>query len=98
MFASQPVNDSHDKTGSHRLGTSDADFPHRRISEKLDVLDALPQLVEDRQSSLDERAAVLRRLDAMGASVQERHSERMLQVSDRPRYRRLRGAEPLSGL
>src|SRR5262249_9277845 len=70
----------------------------RRIGEELDVLHALAQLVEHGDASPDDGLAVLRRRDAPGAAFEQPHAERMLEIGDRARDRRLRGAESLRRL
>ena len=50
--------------------------PAAGSAEEFDVLDALLQLVEDGDPALEQRATVLRRLDALWAAIEERHAER----------------------
>src|SRR5262249_31581969 len=55
----------------------------------LDVLDALPQLVEDRSDSFDERLAVGRWLDALPAAIEQPDTHRPLQLGNGVRNRGL---------
>jgi hypothetical protein len=81
-----------------RLRAADTQFARRRIGEKFDVPDPLPELVEHGEAAPDDRLAVLRRLDAPGAALEQPHAERMLEIGDRARDCRLRGAETLRRL
>jgi hypothetical protein len=60
-----------------------------RVLDGLDFPDPLPEFIEDGDASLDECAAIRRRLDAFGAAVEERHAKSVLHVGDGPRDGRL---------
>src|SRR5262249_2028389 len=79
-------------------GASDAKLAGGGIGEKLDILDALAELVEHGDAAPDDGVAVLRRLDAPRAALEQAHAERMLEVGGRPRDGRLRRAEALRRL
>src|SRR5262249_32215619 len=68
-----------------------------RISEKLDVLDALAQLVERGKPALEQGLAIGRRLDPLAAAIEQADAERTLQVSDRLRYDRVRDRQAFGG-
>jgi hypothetical protein len=69
-----------------------------RIGKKLDVLDPLPEFVEDGDAAPDDGTAVLRRLDSPRTALEKTHAERPFQVGDGARDRRLGRAEALRGL
>ena len=52
----QPADDHRKKTHRHRIGATDAQFAHGRISQELDLFDALSQLVEDGDPMLEQGA------------------------------------------
>jgi hypothetical protein len=86
-------NDPNFRNGRSR---SDVYFSHCRVLDSLDFPDPLPQFIEDCDASLDECTAIRRRLDAFGATIEERHAKRVLHVGDGPRDgglgdRKLRG-------
>src|SRR5438128_457277 len=53
-----------------------------RVRDGLDLLDPLQELIKDSDASLDESAAGRRRLDALGAAIEERDTKRVLHVGD----------------
>jgi hypothetical protein len=61
----------------------------RRISQKLDFVHTLPNLVENRDTALEKRPSVQRGLDAACAAIEEANSERTLQLRNRLGCRRL---------
>ena len=65
------------------MAASDPHFPSSRVGEKLDVLHALAQLIEDGGPAIEQRATVLGRLDPLAVAVEQAHAERMLQFRDR---------------
>jgi hypothetical protein len=94
----EPVDHGQDRTGRDRLRTSDAELSRRRIGKKLDVLNALPEFIEDGDAAPDDGTAVLRRLDSPRAALKKKHAERAFQVGDGARDGRLGRAEALRGL
>jgi hypothetical protein len=72
---------------------SHAYLSHRRIGKRRDVLNALPQFVEHCDASLDQRAAIRRRLYALPAAVEQAHAEGVFQICDRLGHGRLRHIE-----
>src|SRR5262249_31867648 len=73
-------------------------FPYSRIGQEFDVPDALLQLVENRNTAFEERAAVDRRLDALGTAIEKPHAESMLEIGDHLGNGRLGNAEVLRRL
>jgi hypothetical protein len=96
--AGEPVDHRQHRPGGDRLGAPDPQLARRRIGEEFDVLHALAQLVENRDAAPDDGLAVLRRRDAPGAAFEQAHAERMLEIGNRARDCRLRGAESLRRL
>ena len=63
---------------------TDVYFSYCRVLDALDFPDPLPEFIEDGDASLDECAAIRRRLDAFGAAVEERHAKRPPQRAEPP--------------
>src|SRR5215210_1151000 len=63
----QSVNDWREDRGYHMVAPSNTYLSRGWISEERDVLNALPQFVENRDTALDKSATVRRRLDALPA-------------------------------
>ncbi len=86
-------------TAQARVGAaSNTRFPRRRVGEKLDVLHALAQLVENSYSAIEQRATILGRLDTLALAVEQAHAERVLQVGNRFRNVGLGGVQLLRRL
>ena len=79
----QTIDDTGDKSGSDCNRGSDPQFSGGWIGEEANVFDALRKLVENRDATLQERAAVGRRLDPLGAAIKEANAKRALKVGDR---------------
>src|SRR4029077_16165665 len=75
------------------LAPTHAYLSHRRIVERRDILNALPQFVEHCDATLDERTAIRGRLDALPTPVKQAYTEGVLQVGNRFRNGRLRHVE-----
>src|SRR5262249_32994916 len=71
IFPRQAI--AHGRNDRHhdRIGRSNADLALGWIGEEIDVLHALPQIVEDRDAALRERQAVGRRHHATATAVDE---------------------------
>ena len=87
-----------EERGGYELRTANAQFAHPRISEKLDVLDALSQFVESGKAAPLERSAIRGRLDALSFAIEQPHAQRVLKVGDDLGHGRLRDAELLGRL
>src|SRR5215211_6517651 len=98
MLPREPVNDGGDQPTGYGFVASNAQFPRCRIGKKFDVFHALPQLVEDDDAALQERAAIERRLHALWTTIKQRHAEGAFQVRDGLRYDRPRNREALGSL
>jgi hypothetical protein len=73
-------------------------LPSRRVGEKLDVLHALTEFIEDRHSAVEQRTAVLRRLYPAPMAIKQAHTKRMFQFRDRSRNGGLSAVEALRRL
>jgi hypothetical protein len=56
------------------------------VGEKLDILQSLINLIEGGDAAFEQSAAVLRRLNAPRAAVEQSNAERMFSVGDRSEY------------
>src|SRR5262249_50179707 len=63
-------------------GAPDAQFTAVGIGKKFDLFDALPELVENRETALEKCPTVKSWLDAFRRAVEQRHPERFLQLGD----------------
>ncbi len=66
--------------GGKRLRATDPDLSRRWISQKFDVSDCLPELVEGDLTATEQGFPVKRRVDAARAAVEKPHADRTLQV------------------
>ena len=64
----------------HRLCACDTHLSYGRIRQELDVADALFQLIEHRDAALKEGITIERRLDALCASIDKSHAQRVLEI------------------
>src|SRR5690242_4750904 len=86
-------NDRRNDGGGNRISRSDSQFTCGWIGEVLDVLYALPQFIEYHSASFNKGMAVGRWLNASPGAINQAHAQRMLEVGDRLRDRRLRHVE-----
>src|SRR5262245_66645341 len=91
ILSRQPIDGRRGDSFRQGCGGSNPQFSSVGIRKKLDVLDALLELVEGGDAPLEQRTAVLGRLDALCRAVKQPRADRMLQFSDRSGNRRLRG-------
>ena len=77
------MNDGRVDGGYGVLTSAHAYLPHRRIGKRCQVLNALSQFVEHCDASLDERAAIRCRLDALPAAIEQAHAEGVFKMGDR---------------
>ena len=68
-------------------------FSACRIGKKFDVLHGLAQLIEHRYSAVQQDAATGGRLDPLSVAVEQRLTDCLFQLCDRPRYRGLTRVE-----
>jgi len=83
ISAGEPVDDGANEAHRSGDGSSNSHFPGRWIGEEFNVLDALPELIESRDPSIDDRAAIWSCLDAPRAPIKKTHAKSVLQVCDR---------------
>ena len=98
MTAGDATHDLGQEAGDDRLRSADAQLADVRIGQKLDLLDALPDLIEHRCGAFDQRAAVQRRLNALRGAVEQANTERVFDLRHRLRHRGLRDRQLCRGL
>src|SRR5882762_6214391 len=81
----EPLDDGRNEGRGENGAACDPHFPRRRVGEKLDVFDALAQVIEYGHPAIEQRATVRGRLDALAVAVEQAHAERILQLRDRSR-------------
>ena len=64
---------------------ADADLTRTRIREKFYPTQALAHLIEHVDAAIEQRSSVARELHALGATVQQPHTQALLQIRDRLR-------------
>src|SRR5436189_4660966 len=89
MASGEPIDDRRCKARRERIDTSDSHFTDGRVGKKLDLVDALTQLVECRKSVLENRAAIERGLDALAAAMQQAHAQGMYHAGNGLRHERM---------
>src|SRR5262249_8756864 len=70
------------EAGRDRFGASDVQLARRRVGKEVDLVDALIDLIEDREAAPEQGASIKRRLCATLAAIQKLHPERLFQVGD----------------
>ena len=93
----EAINDVRNKTHGKRNNSN----PHlalRRIRKKLDVLQALTQVVKYGHSAIEQCTTVLSWLDTLTSTIEQPYAERTLQFGNRSRYIGLRGVQTLRRL
>ena len=93
IFFGEPFNDVRDDRECDRQRACNPDFARCRISQEFDVPDALLQFVEHCNAAFEQRVAIHGRLDALRGSIEKSHAERMLEIGDHFRDRRLGNSE-----
>jgi hypothetical protein len=68
--------------GRHHLRAPDSQLAAVWIGKKLDLFDALSQLIEDSQAALQESATIDCRLHALRRAIEEPHAQRVLEIGD----------------
>jgi hypothetical protein len=68
-----------------QLRKPDAQLTTTRVSEKLDLVDALSQLVEDREAAPEQGPTIDRWLDALRRAVEQTDTEDVFEVNKRLR-------------
>ena len=74
---------------SESRGGSDPELARRRIGEKLDFPHSLIEFIEGGDAAFEQRAAILRGLDAVRTAVEQRYTEYLFCVGKRSRNGRL---------
>ncbi len=81
--AREPLDDCRHKTDSRGKAACYSDFARRRIGEEFDVLHGLPQLIEDGNSAIKQRASIDGEFDAAWRPIEEAHVQGVLQIGNR---------------
>ena len=66
----EAIDDGRDEARAERGGAPDPHLARGRVGEELDVLDALPQLIEGSMAATEYGAPVFGEFDAVGISLQ----------------------------
>src|SRR5690349_10172241 len=93
MFFNEPLEQVRDDGEGDCQWACNPDFPRSRISQVLDILDALFQFIKSSHAPFEQCVAIHRWFDPMGRSIEKPHAERVLKIGDDLRNRRLRNAE-----
>ena len=94
----KPTDQRREQPVEYCLVTSESDFPKRRITEKLNVLYALTEVIKDGRGTVEQCATMDGRIDTLLTAIQETHAHRVFQFRDRARNRWLGRVEALRGL
>src|SRR5436309_3436900 len=86
MFPRQPIDAGRYDRNAKRIGSADAQLARRRIGQEVDVLNALAQIVEDRDTALLQSKTEGGRHDAASTAVNEAYAERTFQFCNRLGY------------
>jgi hypothetical protein len=89
----EPIDDRKAKARCQQGIASDSNFPSRRVGEKLDVLQALSQIIKYGYSTIEQRAPVLGWFHALTVAIEQAHAKRMLQFRNRSRNDRLNSVQ-----
>lgn len=65
----------------------------RRIREKFDIFDPLPQFIENDEAALQKNICINSRFDAPRTAIEKTNAKRVLQLRYGLRHRRLRHAK-----
>jgi hypothetical protein len=84
ILPSEPAECRRDQAGNDVFVACDPDFTGRRIGQELDALHALAQFIEHSCTTSEQCVAVLSRLNALATAIEQTHTQRMLELADRP--------------
>jgi hypothetical protein len=93
ILAAEPTKHCGDQSANDGLVGSNPNFANGRIGKKLDVLHRLAQVVEDRQSAVEQSSTVLGWFDALAVAFEQADTNGMFQFRDRPRNGGLPGVQ-----
>jgi hypothetical protein len=94
----KPIDDGGNEARGEMESAPDPHFSGLWVREKLDVLDALAQGIENSRSAVEQRATIPGRFNALAVAIEQANAERLLQFRDRSRNCGLRGIEPFGRL
>src|SRR5262245_19329165 len=78
----EPIDNGRYETGGTGQCVPDPYLAGCRIGEKFDVLHSLTQFIEYGDSAIQQRPAILSRLDTLALAIEQAHAERALQLCD----------------
>ena len=88
ILARQPIDHGENNSFGNAAGLRSATH-RRRIGEKLDIPDSLIDFIEGGDAAFEQRAAILRGLDAVRTAVEQRYPECLFCIGKRSRNGRL---------
>src|SRR5262249_52599105 len=94
----KPLDDLRQDRCRERFRTSDAQLTGCGIGQEFDVPAALLQFVERRHTAPQECASVDRRLDTVRPTIEQPHTEDVLEIRDHLGYGRMRDPKLSRGL
>src|SRR5271154_2685685 len=83
IAARKSIDGVSDQSSRKELRAGDTYFSRRRVCERFNFLDSLPQFIEYDVPALEQRGSVDRRLDAPRAAIEQAHAQRAFQIGDR---------------
>src|SRR5262245_47803239 len=95
MSLRQCLNGGGDQPGRNGLSAANAQLPRAWIGKKLDLAHALPQFIKNSDAAFGQGSAIKRRLDALRAAIEQRHTQRAFAARNGLRYDWPRNGEPL---
>jgi hypothetical protein len=85
----QTINNRGQESRHQRLGAADVDFPHRGVSQKLDIPNSLPQLIEYHVPAFEQCVGVYCWLDTFRGPIEETYAKSIFKGSNCVGYGRL---------
>ena len=85
----QAIDDSRNEACGEKWITPDPHFSGGRVCKEFNFFHALAKLIKHGDAATEQSLAVLRRLDALPVALEKTYAERVLQIRDRSRNRRL---------
>ena len=89
MLAAKSLDDRRKQSSGDRFIASDSHLSRGGVGEKLDILHALPHLVENRRRTVEKGRAIDGRFDSLRSAIQETDPRRAFEFAKGLRYGRL---------
>ena len=93
----QPLHHGGAQAREQRFRAADPQLPRRGVGHELDLVHACSEIIENRDAAPEQGAAVRRRLDALGAAIEQADAEHVFEIGYHFRHDRLRDREMLGG-